>query len=79
MEHAIDGGEWRVFFPADDLLDTRDERFDLDLSGEAPGSHIVAIRAVDAGGNSASAETTITIAAAAGTGAATKAPRGRPR
>ncbi|MBW2461554.1 MAG: hypothetical protein JRH11_07895 [Deltaproteobacteria bacterium] len=60
LEVAIDGREFRPFFPADDLLDTRDEGFDLDLSGLDPGEHIVAVRAYDAGGNSVTAEVTLT-------------------
>ena len=58
-----------MFFPVDDLFDTREERFDLDLATLtnsrplAPGSHIVAIRTQDAAGNMVSAETTINIAA----------------
>ena len=63
LELAIDGGEWRMFFPDDDLFDTRTERFAEDLTTLAAGSHIVAVRAYDAAGNQASAETTITIAA----------------
>jgi hypothetical protein len=58
LEYAVDGGEWRMFFPADDLFDTREERFDLDLAALAPGDHIVAVRAYDAAGNSVSAEIT---------------------
>ncbi len=60
LEFAVDGHEFRPFFPVDDLLDTRDERFDLDLSSVDPGSHLVAVRAWDAGGNSVSAEVTLT-------------------
>jgi hypothetical protein len=75
LEHAVDGGEWRIFFPSDDLLDTREERFELDLSSEAAGSHIVAIRATDAGGNVVSRETTIAVPG--GGGEATKARRRR--
>ena len=73
LEVAIDGGEWRMFFPADDLFDTREERFDLDLATLTttrpltPGSHIVAIRTQDAAGNMVSAETSIDIAAAPST------------
>lgn len=70
IEIAIDGGEWRMIFPDDDLLDTRDERFEIDvttLSGLArplaPGSHLASVRAFDAAGNQASAETTFQIAA----------------
>jgi hypothetical protein len=60
LEYAVDGGDFRPFFPTDDLLDTRDERFDLDLSSLDPGDHIVAVRAWDAGGNSVTAEVTMT-------------------
>jgi hypothetical protein len=70
IEIAIDGGEWRMLFPEDDLLDTRDERFAIDvttLSGLArplaPGSHLASVRAFDAAGNQASAETTFQVAA----------------
>jgi len=66
LEYAVDGGEWRIFFPADDLLDTATERFDLDLGSLAAGEHIVAVRATDAGGNVASAETTVTAPPAPG-------------
>ena len=68
LERAIDGGEWEIFFPEDDLLDTRDERFALDLSTLSAGSHLVAGRATDAAGNVGSAEIEIQVpATAAGT------------
>ena len=60
LEAAIDGGEWRVIFPEDDLLDTREESFVIDTSSLPAGSHIVAVRAIDGGGNQASSEITIT-------------------
>ncbi|MBK8170790.1 MAG: hypothetical protein IPK60_10680 [Sandaracinaceae bacterium] len=56
LEYAIDGGEWRAFFPIDDLLDTANEAFDVTLTDVPSGAHIVAVRAVDAGGNVGSAE-----------------------
>jgi outer membrane protein assembly factor BamB len=59
LEYAVDGRDFRPFFPVDDLLDTRDERFDLDLSSLPAGSHIIAVRAWDAGGNSVTAELTL--------------------
>ena len=64
LEAAIDGGEWRVIFPDDDLLDTREESFAIDVSALAPGSHIVAVRAIDGGGNQAASEITVTVAGA---------------
>ncbi|MDQ3037529.1 MAG: hypothetical protein M3Y87_34360 [Myxococcota bacterium] len=61
LERAVDGGEWVIFFPIDDLLDTRDERFELDLSSLSAGSHIVAVRASDAAGNVGWAEIEIAV------------------
>jgi hypothetical protein len=63
LEVAVDGGEWRVLFPDDDLLDTREESFAVDVSSLAAGTHIVAVRALDAGGNQASRETSVTVGA----------------
>jgi len=59
LEYAVDGGDWRAVFPVDDLFDTENERFEIDLSSLDPGTHIVAVRATDAGGNSASSEAQI--------------------
>ena len=61
LEAAIDGGEWRVIFPEDDLLDTRNEPFVIDVSSLAPGSHLVAVRAIDAAGNQTVSEITVTV------------------
>jgi len=56
LEVAIDGEDWRLIFPVDDLLDTANERFRIPLDGLPPGEHIVAVRATDAGGNAVTAE-----------------------
>lgn len=56
LEVAIDGGEWRPIFPVDDLFDTAEERFEIDLGSLPSGTHIVAVRATDAGGNVGSGE-----------------------
>ncbi len=74
MEFAVDGGEWNVLFPIDDLLDTRDERFEVDVSGEPSGLHVVAVRATDAGGNSVVGEVEVSVAAPP---AGTSPPEGR--
>lgn len=59
LEYAVNGGEWRLFFSADQLFDDKVEDIDLDLSALPSGEHIVAIRATDAGGNVGSAEITV--------------------
>ena len=59
LEVAIDGGDFRLLFPEDDLFDGARERFAIDaaLLLETPsGDHVVAVRAFDAGGNQGSAE-----------------------
>ena len=61
LEVAVDGGEWRDFYPDDDLLDTADERFAVDVAPLEPGDHIVAVRTTDAGGNTVTAEVTLTV------------------
>ncbi|NIS36006.1 MAG: hypothetical protein GWN07_34850, partial [Actinobacteria bacterium] len=32
LEFSVDGGDWRLFFPEDQLLDEAEERFGLDLA-----------------------------------------------
>jgi outer membrane protein assembly factor BamB len=45
--------QWTPFFPQDGVFDQQVEAYDVDLSSVlAPGSHIVAVRAFDAAGNS---------------------------
>lgn len=81
LELSVDGGEWRTFFPDDDLLDTRSEAFGIDLDALAlpAGTHIVVVRATDSGGNPVSADATVrTSAPAAATLTAPQTPRARP-
>lgn len=56
LEYAVDGGDWHVFFPEDQLLDEATERFTVDLGELEAGPHVVAVRATDAAGNAAVAE-----------------------
>jgi hypothetical protein len=56
LEYAIDGQDWKPFYPKDDLFDTRDEAFDLELKDAASGAHVIAVRTKDARNNSGSAE-----------------------
>ncbi len=59
LEVAFDGGEWLPLFSVDDLFDTATERFEIDLTPLAAGTHIVAVRATDAAGNVGSGEAQI--------------------
>ncbi len=54
FEIAVDGKpEWRPLAAADGVFDSADEALDADVSAVVPpGSHIVAVRAFDAAGNS---------------------------
>lgn len=62
LEYAINGKRFHELLPTDHLLDTRDEAFALELPKDLDGGpHIVAIRATDAGGNSVTAETIVTL------------------
>ena len=56
LEYAVDGQDWRLMFPEDQILDEAEERFDVDLGDLAAEGHIIAVRATDAGGNAAVAE-----------------------
>jgi hypothetical protein len=59
VEVAVDGRvDWRPLAPVDGIFDTADETVDSDVSTLVPaGSHVVAVRAFDAAGNSAVRET----------------------
>jgi hypothetical protein len=61
LEYAIDGQDWKPFYPKDDLFDTREEAFDLELVDLDKGPHVVAIRTRDARNNSGSAEIWISV------------------
>ena len=53
LAYNIDGGEWKIIYPADRLFDDREETFSIILPDDlAPGSHTAAVKAIDAAGNS---------------------------
>jgi sugar lactone lactonase YvrE len=56
LEYAVDGQDWKPFFPIDDLFDTRVESFDWPLEPLGEGTHVIAVRARDARANTGSAE-----------------------
>jgi hypothetical protein len=53
LEVAVDNGLYQPLFPDDDLLDSRDEAFHIELQ-VGPGAHVIAVRAQDAAKNAAS-------------------------
>jgi len=78
VEYAVDGGEWQLVFPRDDLFDDETEAFEVVLADDVPrGRHIVAIRAFDEGGNQVAAQTIADLPAAPGRTQPGKAPRGK--
>ena len=59
FEFAVDGGDWKPFYPNDNLFDAPTEAFTLDLPNLTPGAHVIAIRAADEAGNTAIAEVNV--------------------
>jgi outer membrane protein assembly factor BamB len=56
LEYTENGQDWQPLRPRDDLLDTREEPFELNRPDLAKGSHLIAVRARDARNNVATAE-----------------------
>lgn len=79
LEVAVDGHDWRLAYPTDDLFDGPDERFDFAVPGWplAPGVHAVAIRVWDAEGNQATRESVVRVGAPAAAPSARGARRPR--
>ena len=50
-DYAIDSGEWNMFFPADGIFDSREERFGFKVNDLPPGEHVVLVRITDGLGN----------------------------
>jgi hypothetical protein len=61
MAVSVDGGEWQPLGPKDGLFDDQTEDFSFKLPSLPPGSHSVAVRAVDAGDNTGATQTSFTI------------------
>ena len=50
-EYSLDAASWAPVESADGVIDTQREKFSLDLTGLAPGEHLVVIRAADSANN----------------------------
>ncbi len=63
-QYSVDGGDWTLVAPTSRISDAPEERYELSLSGIAPGEHTIAVRAYDRFENVGSAKTTFTVPAA---------------
>lgn len=61
LEYTVDGLDWLLMFPQDNLFDTREEAFALPLQLLPKGDHSVMVRATDARGNVGSSEITLKV------------------
>jgi hypothetical protein len=50
-EYSLDANSWVPMEAADGVIDSLREKFTLDLTGLAPGEHLLVIRAADSAGN----------------------------
>jgi hypothetical protein len=51
-EYSLNGGAWQPLAPDDGIADGPRERYTFSVMLPAPGSHVVALRVMDANGNS---------------------------
>jgi len=59
--YSVDGGDWRVIFPAGQLSDSPKENYEIQLPNLSAGQHTVAVQVSDRFENTAVAKTAISI------------------
>jgi len=57
--YSIDGGDWKLVFPSDQIFDSKVENFSFPTEALAAGEHTIVIKASDAAGNIGAAKTII--------------------
>ena len=60
-QYSLDGGEWILVAPTSRISDAPEERYELSLSGLAPGEHTISLRAYDRFENVGSAKTVFSV------------------
>jgi hypothetical protein len=55
--YSIDGGDWKLIFPSDQIFDSKMEDFSFPTEALTAGEHTIAIKATDAAGNVGTAKT----------------------
>jgi hypothetical protein len=62
VEYRVDGGEWSVVHPEDELYDEREEKVRFTLTEKPmPGAHTLTVRAYDSDGNIGSSSVVFTV------------------
>ena len=57
VQYSIDADDWKIVFPADQILDSRTESFSFPTDVLKAGEHTIVIRVTDAAGNVGTAKT----------------------
>ena len=60
-QYSLDGGDWILISPAENISDAPEEHYDFMISNPSAGEHTVAVRAYDRFENVGSAKTTVTV------------------
>jgi hypothetical protein len=64
-QYSLDGGDWQVVFPVGLLSDSPKQKYEIQLSGLAPGEHTIAVEISDRFENKTSAKVTFTTSSGA--------------
>jgi sugar lactone lactonase YvrE len=59
-EYSLDGGPWKLVFPADGIADSTKESFKVRAMLDKPGEHVIAFRCADASANMGTSKVTVT-------------------
>jgi hypothetical protein len=60
-EFSIDGGEWRLIFPADGIADSAEEDYRIVTPELSIGEHLIGIRTSDGDGNTGTSRIVVKI------------------
>ncbi|MCI0487232.1 MAG: hypothetical protein L0229_11600 [Blastocatellia bacterium] len=58
-EYSVDGGEWKLIFPADGIADSARESFKVRVNFTRPGEHVIAFRCADSSSNVGTSKVTV--------------------